>query len=70
MISDTSTVWVQGHIYDKDLRVGAHRRHGRRAQRVVPASHSTASVSYIGDMLDPATRTTPVRIVTQNPTGC
>ena len=26
-------------------------------------------VSYIGDMLDPATRTTPVRIVTQNPSG-
>ena len=31
------------------------------------AFHGT--VSYIGDMLDPATRTTPVRIVTQNPNG-
>jgi len=26
-------------------------------------------VSYIGDMIDPATRTTPVRIVTQNTGG-
>ena len=26
-------------------------------------------MSYIGDMIDPATRTTPVRIVTQNPEG-
>ena len=37
VISNTSTVWVQGHVYDKDLRVGARRRQGGRAQRVVPA---------------------------------
>ena len=32
-------------------------------------ARSTAKVSYIGDMIDPATRTTPVRIVTQNADG-
>ena len=32
---------------------------------------STARSSYIGDMIDPATRTTPVRIVTaEHATGC
>ncbi len=67
-ISDVSTVWVQGHIFDSDLpsvRVGDavdetnasfdHRFRGR--------------VGYIGSSVDPSTRTTPVRIVTQNPGG-
>jgi membrane fusion protein, heavy metal efflux system len=68
MLSDVSTVWVQGHIFDRDLpsvRVGD------------PVEETNASlptvfhgvVNYIGAMLDPATRTTPVRIVTRNPGG-
>jgi cobalt-zinc-cadmium efflux system membrane fusion protein len=67
-LSDVSTVWVQGHVYDRDLdaiRVGD----------TVEATNSSfprifhGRVSYIGALLDPATRTTPVRIVTQNPQG-
>jgi cobalt-zinc-cadmium efflux system membrane fusion protein len=65
LLSDTSTVWVQGHIFDRDLpsvRVGD------------PVEESSSSlgrtfegrVSYIGAMVDPNTRTTPVRIVTRN----
>lgn len=65
LLSDTSTVWVQGHIFDRDLpsvRVGD------------PVEESSSSlgrtfqgkVSYIGAMVDPDTRTTPVRIVTRN----
>jgi cobalt-zinc-cadmium efflux system membrane fusion protein len=68
VISNTSTVWVQGHVYDKDLgsvRVG-DKVDERNASFAEPF-HGV--VSYIGDMLDPATRTTPVRIVTQNPKG-
>jgi membrane fusion protein, heavy metal efflux system len=67
-ISNTSTVWVQGHLHDEDLgsvRVGDPvdvRAHGAPAPL-----HGT--VSYIGAMLDPATRTTPVRVVTPNPGG-
>ena len=68
MLSDVSTVWVQGHIFDRDLpsvRVGD------------PVEETNASlaavfhgvVNYIGAMLDPTTRTTPVRIVTHNPGG-
>ena len=38
VISNTSTVWVQGHVYDKDLAVGARRRQGRRAKLVVSRS--------------------------------
>ena len=68
LISDVSTVWVQGHVFDRDLpsvRVG---------DSVVESNPSLAevfhgTVEYVGAMLDPATRTTPVRIVTRNPGG-
>ena len=69
MISDVSTVWVQGHIFDRDLpsvRVGDTR--GGNQSRPSPQTFHGV-VSYIGAMVDPATRTTPVRIVTQNPRG-
>jgi cobalt-zinc-cadmium efflux system membrane fusion protein len=67
-ISDVSTVWVQGHIYDRDLE-------SIRVGDVVEATNSSfaetfhGTVSYIGALIDPATRTTPVRIVTQNTKG-
>jgi cobalt-zinc-cadmium efflux system membrane fusion protein len=67
-ISDTTIVWVQGHLHDEDLasvRVGDPV--DVRAQ-VAPASLG-GTVSYVGAMLDPATRTTPVRVVTANRGG-
>jgi len=66
VLSDTSTVWVQGHIFDRDLplvRVGD-------AVEETNSSFDRAfhgRVSYVGAMVDPDTRTTPVRIVTRNP---
>ncbi len=68
LISDVSTVWVQGHIFDRDL---ASVRRGDAVEET-NASIPTVFhgiVDYIGAMLDPATRTTPVRIVTRNPGG-
>jgi membrane fusion protein, heavy metal efflux system len=64
-ISDTSTVWVQGHIYDRDLE---SVRIGDVVEETDSAFHRTfhGVVSYIGALIDPATRTTPVRIVTKN----
>ena len=68
VISNTSTVWVQGHVYDKDLAsVHVGDKVDERNSTIPEAFHGV--VSYIGAMLDPATRTTPVRIVTQNPDG-
>lgn len=68
VISNTATVWVQGHIYDKDLAtVHVGDKVEERNSALPQTFHGV--VSYIGDMLDPATRTTPVRIVTQNPDG-
>jgi len=68
VISNTATVWVQGHVYDKDLgSVHVGDKVDERNSSFPVTFHGV--VSYIGDMLDPATRTTPVRIVTQNPDG-
>ncbi len=68
VISDVSSVWVQGHVFDRDLPSV------RAGDSVLETNPSLAevfhgTVEYIGAMLDPATRTTPVRIVTRNPGG-
>ncbi len=67
-VSDISTVWIQGHIYEKDV---TSVRAGDTVEATSPyVSRSFPGViAYIGAMVDPATRTTPVRIVTRNPNG-
>ncbi len=66
MLSDTSTVWVQGHIFDRDLPLV---RIGDAVEETNSSFDRTfhGRVAYVGAMVDPDTRTTPVRIVTQNP---
>ncbi len=67
-ISDVSAVWVQGHIFDRDL---PSVKSGDPVDETNPSFNRSfrGSVSYIGSSVDPNTRTTPVRIVTQNPGG-
>ncbi len=67
-ITDLSKVWVQGHIYEKDL---ISVRVGDPVEETNPAIPGVfhGVISYVGAMVDPATRTTPVRIVTGNPRG-
>jgi len=68
LVSDVSTVWVQGHIFDHDLpsvRVGDLVDEFNAS--IPQPFHGV--VSYIGAMVDAPTRTTPVRIVTPNPRG-
>ncbi|HWC98300.1 MAG TPA: efflux RND transporter periplasmic adaptor subunit [Candidatus Sulfopaludibacter sp.] len=67
-ISDVSTVWVQGHIFDRDL---PSVKSGDPVDETNPSfGHNfRGTVSYIGTFVDPDTRTTPVRIVTSNPGG-
>jgi cobalt-zinc-cadmium efflux system membrane fusion protein len=67
-VSDTSTVWVQGHIFDRDL---PSIRIWDRVEETNPSFNRNFSgtIAYIGSFVDPNTRTTPVRIVTANPGG-
>jgi len=66
LLSDTSTVWVQGHVFDRDLPLV---RIGDAVQETNSSFDRTfhGRVAYVGAMVDPDTRTTPVRIVTRNP---
>lgn len=68
MISDVATVWVQGHIFDHDL---PSVRTGDAVDEANPSFQRKfrGTVAYIGSFVDPNTRTTPVRIVTQNAGG-
>ena len=67
-ISDNSTVWVQGHIYDRDLEAV---RIGDAVEETDSSFHRTfhGVISFIEALIDPTTRTTSVRIVTKNPDG-
>ena len=67
-ISDVSTVWVQGHIFDRDLP-DVHSGDSVEETNPAFARSFRGEVSYVGASVDPATRTTPVRIVTHNPEG-
>lgn len=68
LVSDPATMWVQGHLHENELMT---IRVGDRADvRTGSAPGAFAGrVAYIGAMLDPPTRTTPVRIVTENREG-
>jgi len=68
MLSDVTTVWVQGHIFDPDL-TALHV--GAEVEETNPASGKVfhGKLAYVGAFVDPATRTTPVRVVTENPEG-
>ncbi|MES1258325.1 MAG: efflux RND transporter periplasmic adaptor subunit [Acidobacteriota bacterium] len=65
-ISDTSAVWTQGHVYDRDLEAV---KVGDTVDMTDSSFHRSfrGVVGYIDALLDPATRTTSVRIVTKNP---
>ena len=67
-VSDVSTVWVQGHVFDRDLPTV---RIGDVVQETNPSlgRNFQGTVAYIGSFVDPDTRTTAVRIVTKKPGG-
>lgn len=68
VISDVSKVWVQGRIYEHDVNA---IKVGDQAEAHHPALPTTfpGTVAYIDRLVDPATRTILVRIVTPNVGG-
>jgi cobalt-zinc-cadmium efflux system membrane fusion protein len=66
-LADISTVWVQAEVFEKDL---GRIRTGQSAFVEIdayPDRWFTASVTYVGDVVDPKTRTVKVRCETPNP---
>jgi multidrug efflux pump subunit AcrA (membrane-fusion protein) len=67
VVSNLHTVWVTASVNEKDLslvRVGVP---ATVTSQGYPAQIFHGRVAMIGDMLDPQTRTVPVRIVVPNP---
>lgn len=68
-VADLSTVWVQGDVYQQDL---AAVREGQIARVFVtgyPDEVFTGRITYVSDVLDPATRAASVRCEVENPGG-
>ena len=68
-IADLSSVWVQGDIFERDLR---HISIGQRADvttAAYPTDRFSAQVSLIASSVDPQTRTAKVRFLVTNPGG-
>lgn len=66
-IADLSSVWVQGDIFERDLR---HVSAGQKADvttAAYPADRFSAQVSRIGSIVDAQTRTAKVRFLVANP---
>ena len=66
-VTDLSTVWVVGQVYEKDLatvRVGSG---ANIASDAYPGRIFRGSVAYVDPKIDPATRTAQVRIELPNP---
>jgi cobalt-zinc-cadmium efflux system membrane fusion protein len=68
-ISDLSTVWVLLNIYEKDLA----RVHKGSVVKIRTESYPdetfSGKVTYIGDVVDPQSRTLPLRVAVPNPKG-
>jgi cobalt-zinc-cadmium efflux system membrane fusion protein len=65
LISDTSTVWIWSHVFDRDLPA-VHIGDPVQASNSAFAQAFRGSVSYIDALVDPATRTTLVRVAAKN----
>ncbi len=68
-VTDLSRVWVTGNLYEKDL---SGVRAGQKAQisaDAYPEDVFSGMITYIGDVVDPNTRTIPLRCEVPNPDG-
>ncbi len=66
-ISDLSTVWVETHIYEKDLRFIRKGSPATLTVSAYPDEVFKGSITYISDLLDEATRTVKLRVEVANP---
>lgn len=74
VIADLSEVWVRANIPEKDIAF-VHSLHAARGRQVevkinaYPKEIFKGTITYIGDVLDPATRTMQLRLELSNPDG-
>jgi len=68
-LADASIVWVLADIYEKDLGQVGVGQTCRVMVTAYPGQVFTGKVTYIGDVLDPQSRTSKLRCVVDNPAG-
>jgi cobalt-zinc-cadmium efflux system membrane fusion protein len=66
-ISDLSTVWVLLNIYGKDLARVQKGSAVKIQTESYPGESFEGKVTYIGDVMDPQSRTVPLRVEVPNP---
>jgi len=68
-IADLSSVWVQGDIFERDLRHLAIGQYADVTTAAYPTDRFGARVSRVGAVVDSQTRTAKVRFLVANPDG-
>ena len=68
-IADLSSVWLQGDIFERDLRHIATGQYADVTTAAYPADRFSARVSRISSIVDSQTRTAKVRFLVANPDG-
>ncbi len=66
-VADLSTVWLTASVQEKDLRHLTKNQEISAAFVAYPGEPFTGRVLFIGDIIDPDTRTAKVRIAFANP---
>ncbi len=67
VVSDLNTVWVTASLNERDLSLIHAGASARVTTQAYPNQTFVGRVALVGDTLDPATRTVPVRIIVANP---
>lgn len=68
-VADLSTVWLTANVSEKDLSQLFVGQPARIILNAYPDREFDRKVNYIGDLLDPDTRTVPVRVALDNRQG-
>ena len=74
VVADLSEVWVRANIPEKDIPFvhTVHASGGRQAEvriNAYPRETFKGTITYVGDVLDPTTRTMQLRLELPNPEG-
>jgi cobalt-zinc-cadmium efflux system membrane fusion protein len=66
-IADLSTLWVQGNLHEEDIGLLHQGMPVRVTVVAYPSRSFRGTITYISDLLDPDSRTAPVRCEIPNP---
>ena len=69
IVTDLSTVWILGDVYERDLAAIAEGRQARVVTDAYPDEPFDCRVTYVSQVLDPQTRTAKLRCEAKNPNG-